>query len=53
MCPWDYLAAHQMVEPQFALESRRIGDTLRVAGGACRAADEVEALLDRRQSEWT
>lgn len=37
--------ARLLNEPSFKSESQRIGDTLREAGGAARAADEVEALL--------
>jgi MGT family glycosyltransferase len=38
-------ARRLLAEPQFALESRRIGDTLRAAGGAPKAVDEIELLL--------
>lgn len=41
-------AQRLLAEPQFALASRRIGDTLRAAGGAPKAANEVEALLAAR-----
>jgi MGT family glycosyltransferase len=38
-------AARLLAEPQFAAASRRIGDTLRTAGGVTRGADEIELLL--------
>jgi MGT family glycosyltransferase len=40
-------AARLLTEPQFKVEAKRIGDTLRAAGGAARAADEIEGLLKR------
>lgn len=44
-------ALRLLAEPQFGIESRRIGDTLRAAGGAPKAADEVEALLAARRQK--
>ena len=41
-------AMRLMTEPQFGVESRRIGDTLRAAGGVSKAADEIELLLARK-----
>jgi MGT family glycosyltransferase len=38
-------AARLLNEPAFKREAQRIGDLLRAAGGAARAADEVEALV--------
>src|SRR5574341_722771 len=38
-------AARLLSEPRFKAEANHIGDTLRAAGGASRAADEIEALL--------
>ncbi len=41
-------AVRLLTESHFKTEAEHIGDTLRSAGGAVRAADEVEALLQRR-----
>ena len=38
-------ATRLLAEPQFKVEANRIGHTLRAAGGATRAADEIEAML--------
>lgn len=38
-------AMRLLAEPQFRIAAQRIGGTLRAAGGAERAADEIEALL--------
>ena len=38
-------AARLLAEPGFKVEARRIGESFRAAGGAARAADEVEVLL--------
>lgn len=37
-----------LAEPGFRVEAARIGDTLRAAGGAARAADQVEALIEKQ-----
>lgn len=41
-------AARLLNEPHFKTEAERVGETLRTAGGAARAADEIEALLKNR-----
>jgi MGT family glycosyltransferase len=41
-------AVRLLAEPQFAAASRRIGDTLRTAGGVAKGADEIEKLLAQR-----
>jgi UDP:flavonoid glycosyltransferase YjiC (YdhE family) len=41
-------AARLLHETGFKVAANRIGDTFREAGGAARAADEVEALLRKR-----
>jgi len=38
-------AARLLAEPRFGREAQRIGETLRAAGGAARAADEIEGML--------
>ncbi len=38
-------ATRLLTEPHFQAEAKHIGDTLRAAGGATKAADEIEALL--------
>lgn len=43
----DY-ASRLLRESQFKTNAQRIGDTFREAGGAARAADEVETLLRKR-----
>jgi UDP:flavonoid glycosyltransferase YjiC (YdhE family) len=40
-------AERLLAEPEFAREAKRVGDSLREAGGVARAADEIEGLLDR------
>ena len=40
-------AARLLSEPKFKVEAQLIGDTLRAAGGAARAADEIEGLLKK------
>jgi MGT family glycosyltransferase len=40
-------AAQLLATPRFKAEAERIGDTLRAAGGATRAADEVELLMQK------
>lgn len=42
-------AARLLAEPQFAAASRRIGDTLRTAGGVAKGADEIEHLLAQKR----
>lgn len=41
-------AARLLAEPQYAATSRRIGDTLRAAGGVAKGADEIERLLAKK-----
>lgn len=41
-------ATRLLTEPQFVAASRRIGDTLRTAGGVDKAADEIEHLLAQK-----
>jgi MGT family glycosyltransferase len=41
-------AARLLRESDFKTQAKQIGDTFREAGGAARAADEVEALLRKR-----
>ena len=41
-------ALRLLSEQKFKIEAQRIGDTLRGAGGAARAADEIEALLKKQ-----
>jgi MGT family glycosyltransferase len=43
-----HYAARLLNEPNFKVEANRIGDTFRAAGGAARAADEIENLLNKR-----
>lgn len=41
-------AARLLAEPQYAATSRRIGDTLRTAGGVAKGADEIERLVAQK-----
>jgi len=41
-------ARRLLSEPHFAMNARKIGETLRAAGGMAKAADEIEALLARK-----
>ncbi len=41
-------ALRLLAEPQFGAASRRIGDTLRTAGGVAKGADEIELLLAKK-----
>jgi MGT family glycosyltransferase len=40
-------AAQLLAEPRFAHEAKRVGETLRAAGGMARAAEEIEGLLGK------
>jgi MGT family glycosyltransferase len=41
--------AKLLAEARFKAESNRVGDTLRAAGGAARAANEIESLLRKQE----
>jgi len=41
-------AGQVLADPSYAAAAARLGDTLRAAGGAPRAADEIEAFLRRK-----
>ncbi len=41
-------AARLLADTRFQVEANRIGDTFRAAGGVRRAANEIEALLQKQ-----